>query len=251
MKFLTTLVAIFFSIFCLLTVSHKERPMRFSYEILARDSLKCQYIDLSLAKIEYSKVIDSSDEGVVTMQKIVLDDGINYYKYNFANTEKQLKVRDAIEIKGVKFNIDSLYYEKQYDYKKPYIFSSIVNISKFEFGSRNYIAFFVQDISNPVTLPNSLVLLFDITEKRVISIPVGFQASEDLKCFNDFNSDGILDFAHWQQGYDFQKRLVRYELKNNKFVIKKQDFIQIYEKEDGYYVDVKNSNWKYGTFQRH
>lgn len=248
MKLIVKFSIICFSIFYLSDIIHEQKNIRFSYDVLAKDSIQCEYLDLGLAEVKYSQLIDSGELGIVTMQKIAVDKEINYYKYNFANTEKQLRARDAIEIRGTKFNIDSLYYGKQYDYKKPYMFTSLVNISKFNFSHRDYIAFFIQDISNPVTLPNTLILLFDITEKDIINIPVGFQASEDLKCFNDFNKDGILDFANWQQGYDFKKRLYRYELKDNKFTKNKHDYVTINEEVDDYYIDSKNSCWSYGSF---
>ena len=187
---------------------------------------------------------------MITVQKYALDDDskIFYYKHNFANTDDFIKQRDAIEIYGFKFSIDSLYYGRKYNYKKPYIFSSLVNVAKFNFKNRRYIAFFIQDLSNPVTLPNTLAFLFDISEiKNVFCIPIGFQASEDLKCFNDFDNDGVLDYADWKQGYDYQKRLYRYKLdKNKKFVMQKKDFVIIEEDSSGYYINSKESNWNYG-----
>jgi hypothetical protein len=223
---------------------------RFSYSLLANDSLKCQYLDLNAVRLEYSKRIDSSFHGIITVQKFALDDDAKlfYYKHNFANTNAQIKQRDAIEIHGFKFNIDSLYYGLKYNYKKPYIFSSLANVAKFNFKTQKYVAFFIQDLYNPVTLPNTLVLLFDITDvKNIICIPVGFQASEDLKCFNDFDNDGVLDYAGWKHGYDYQKKLYRYKLnKNNRFVIQKKDFVIIEENASGYNINPKESNWHYG-----
>ena len=221
----------------------------FSYSLLAKDSLKCQYLDLNAARLVYSKKIDSSSHGVITVQKFALDDGgkLFYYKHNFANADVQIKQRDAIEIQGFKFNIDSLYYGRKYNYKKPYVFSSLVRVAKFNFKNHKYVSFYIQDLSNPVTLPNTLVLLFDISDtKNILCIPIGFQASEDLKCFNDFDNDGVLDYADWKQGYDYQKRLYRYKLdKNNRFVIQKKDFVVIEENASGYYINSKESNWHY------
>jgi hypothetical protein len=233
---------------------NQSNNTRFSYSLLAKDSLKCKYLDLNLARLEYSKIIDSSSHGVVTVKKYSLDGDskIFYYKHNFVNTDALIKQRDAIEIYGLKFNIDSLYYGRKYNYKKPYIFSSLVNVIKFNFKNRKYIAFFIQDLYNPVNLPNTLILLFDISEiKNVICIPIGFQASEDLKCFNDFDNDGILDYADWKQGYDYRKRLYLYKLdKNKKFVIQKKHFVIIEEDVSGYYINSNESNWSYGQINK-
>lgn len=218
----------------------------FSYSLLAKDSLECQYLDLSKSKLEYSKIVDSSFHGVIKQQKFLLDNNfkIYYYKNNFANSTAQIRNRDAVEIHGVKFNIDSLYYGKKFNHKDPYIFSSLVNVVKFNFSNQRYIAFFIQDLSNPVSFPNTLILLFNISDvKNIFCIPIDFQASEDLKCFNDFDNDGVLDYADWKQGYDYQKKLYRYKLINNrKFLIQKKDFIVIEENESGYLINSKISH---------
>ncbi|WP_433831146.1 hypothetical protein [Flavobacterium anhuiense] len=230
----------------------KSNSVLFSYSLLAKDSLRCDYIDLNNAKQIYSKVIDSSSHGVITEQKIMLDDAesIFYYKLNFANSDAQIKKRDAIEIQGHKFNIDSLYYGRKFNRKMPYIFSSLVNVIKFNFNKQKYIAFYIQDVSNPVTLPNTLILLFDISDlKDIFCYSLDFQASEDLKCFNDFDNDGFLDFADWKQGYDYQKKLFRYKLINRKFVLQKKDFVIIEENSSGYYINSKLSNWSYGNIK--
>jgi len=232
--------------------SVKSNNSLFSYSLLSRDSLKCQYIDLNQAKMVYSKVVNSSHHGIITEQKFILDDQakIYYYKHNFANTNAQVKQRDAVELEGHKYNIDSLYYGRRYNYKKPYIFSSLVNVAKFNFNNQKYIAFYIQDLSNPVTLPNTLILLFDISDlKNIFCISLGFQASEDLKCFNDFDKDGFLDYADWRQGYDYQKKLYRYKLNNKRrFIIEKKDFVVIEEDVSGYYINFKESNWSYGQW---
>jgi len=226
-----------------------ENEIRFSYTLLSKDTLACEYINLSKLELNSTTSINVNKDEKIINQKFEVDRGsqIYFYKNNFSGVDKLTKNRDAVELYGRKMKIDSLYYGKEY-FKKPYIFASLINVAKFSFKNKNYVAFFIQDLSNPVTSPNTLLLLFDVTNKNdFVYIPIGFQASEDLKCINDFNKDGILDFAKWTQGYDFQKHLYRYELNNNsKFIIKKGDYMTIDEKVDGYYVDIQKSNWRYG-----
>lgn len=243
----------FLLITSILSCQNKEmknyEDLNFSYSILGKDSLSCNYINLSNVKLELTKEINHIKEGKISLQKFQIENEnkIYFYKHTFTNINKLTTIRDEIELYGVKYKIDSLYYGNDY-FKKPYVFSSLVNVGRFIFNKHSYIAFFIQDISNPITFPNTLILLFDISDKNKISyIPIGFQASEDLKCFNDFNNDGILDFAKWTQGYDYIECLYRYELNDkNKFVPKKTDFVFIKEKQDGYYIDIIKSKWKYG-----
>ena len=221
----------------------------FSYSLLAKDILKCKYFDLTKSKLQYSKVVDSSFHGVITEQKFLLDDSLKmyYYKHNFANSTAQVRNRDAVEIHGLKFNIDSLYYDKKFNRRMPYIYSSLINVGNFNFNSQSYIAFFIQDLSNPMTLPNTMILLFNITDdKNIFCIPVDFQSSEDLKCFNDFDNDGVLDYACWRHGYDYQKKMYRYKLsRSKKFIIQKNDFVVIDENPSGYLINPEMSHWPY------
>ena len=238
------------------TVAKKAAPMpddkvRFAYSLLGKDSLHYKYLDMSTLNVAYSDEINLGTNGTISLKKYELENEstIFFYKYNFTGTDRLTKHRDAVELYGRKFKIDSLVFGKRY-YDKPYIFSSLVNIGKLHFNQHDYIAFFIQDISNPVSSPNTLILLFDVTDTiKIRYIPIGFQASEDMQCFNDFNKDGILDYAEWTTGYAFEKRLYRYELVNNEFIIKKEDFIVIDEKHDGYFIDVDSSKWKYSNFK--
>lgn len=220
----------------------------FSYSLLSSDTLDCEYLNLSTSKVKLSTEINIGNSQKITLQKFELDSESRFFfhKHNFSGVDKVSKYRDAVELYGKKLKIDSLIYGKDY-MKNPYIFASLINVAKFSFKKSDYIAFFIQDISNPITSPNTLLLLFDVTNKnKILYIPIGFQASEDLKCINDFNKDGVLDFAKWSQGYDFQKHLYRYELSSNhKLTLKKEDYIAIIEETDGYFVDVENSNWRY------
>lgn len=230
-------------------VSSPNEKIPFSYTLLSTDTLACEYINLSTSKVKSATDINVGNSQRINLQKFELDSAsrIFFHKHNFSGLDKVTKYRDAVELYGKKFKIDSLIYGKDY-MKNPYIFASLINVAKFSFNKSDYTAFFIQDISNPVTSPNTMLLLFDVTDKnKIVYIPIGFQASEDLKCINDFNKDGVLDFAKWSQGYDFQSHLYRYELSSNhKLTLKKQDYVAIVEDTDGYYVDVKNSNWRYG-----
>lgn len=228
---------------------HKENcdEQDFSYSILGKDSLSCSYVDLSETKLELKSKFNFGEEGSITLQKFKIKNGIFFYKHNFAGISKLTTTRDAVELHGVTFKIDSLFYANDYS-KEEYFFASLINIGEFIFNRRSYIAFFIQDIAYPASLPNTLILLFDVSDKsNILYIPIGFQASEDLKCFNDFNNDSILDFAKWSHGYGYTEYLYRYELNDrNEFIAKEKDFVFIREKGRNHYtIDISKSKWKY------
>jgi hypothetical protein len=227
-----------------------QEPLSFSYLLLAHDTLPCQYLKIENIKAQSRTEIKDDQGNRIVMRKYLVDTSLNisYLKYNFSGTAGITKLRDAIEFDGKIFKIDSLLSGKNY-INQLQMLTGLINVAKFSFNKSNYIAFFVQDYSNPVTEPNTDLLLFEITNlKQIKYIPIPFQASEDLKCINDFNEDGVLDIAIWSFGYNFVDSLVRFELVgDSKFVLTKKDHVKIEARDRGYFVNVGKSSWPYGS----
>lgn len=74
-------------------------------------------------------------------QRIRGIDDVYYYSHNFATTDSITKYRDAVELFGVKYKLDSLENSEGYS-KEPYFYSALINMATFTFKNRKYLAFF-------------------------------------------------------------------------------------------------------------
>lgn len=153
--------------------------------------------------------------------------------------------RNVIQLFDNVYKIDSLFYLEKFNSDSPIIANSFLSAYEFNFYSKKFIAFYFQDLSYSVTFPNSVVLMFDITDPvRVKYIYVGKQAAENLNCFGDFDNNGVLDYAKWSFGYDFVDSIKCYQLVNEKFILTEpKKYLKVEQFDRDYIVCKSKSNW--------
>jgi len=112
-------------------------------------------------------------------------------------------------------------------------------IYNFKLADKEYIVFFMHNFLESCNDCYMFISLYDITnKKKIIHIPIGYQLAPSYHCFNDFNTDGNLDFvADEKKDTTFSYTLENYKFEKTKFYIIKP-FIN-YE----FYIDIKNSLW--------
>ncbi|OYU84367.1 MAG: hypothetical protein CFE24_07105 [Flavobacterium sp. BFFFF2] len=216
----------------------------FSYKLLGGDSLNYKLIEPNKFRLLNKKYVITKANEKLTENIYLIDSklDVKYYKFDFYEVDSTKQFRDKIQVRKRNFVLDSLFYGEEY-FNKPARMSLLNKVYKFSFLKHNYLCFFFQDITNPDSMLNTNVLLLDITNKnKCVLILSDLQASEDIRCFGDFNKDKVLDYVAWSFGDSFTSKLSMYELHKNKFVLNKMKYIII---EDGppYYIDISQSNW--------
>ncbi len=223
----------------------------FSYGLLSEDTLKYKIIEPNKFKLLKHDSIQLDKVGMIHEFRNLVDADlkINYVQYIGYQLGSPDKLRDKIELLGREFMLDSFFYGESYSDTSEPRKSALNAVYKFTFSERNYLCFYIQDITNPNAMLNTEILLFDITQVNQLRLILHeTQASENLKCFGDFNKNNKLDFAYWSFGNDFRDTLEVFELDENKNLFFKdhQHFIVIKDSLNNYYWDIHHYQW-YGS----
>lgn len=220
----------------------------FSYSLLSKDTLEFNLIDPNKYKLIKHDSIQLNQVGMIYEFRYLVDTDlrINYVQYAGTQAENPDKLRDKIELRGMELILDSFFYGENFSDMSEPRKSALNAVYKFTFSERNYLCFYIQDITNPDAMLNTEILLFDITNLNELKLILHeTQASENLKCFGDFNKNNKLDFANWSFGSNFKDTLEVFELNEHKniFVKDHQHFIVIKDSMNNYYMDFEKSNW--------
>jgi hypothetical protein len=224
----------------------KEKNVIFSYDLLSTDSLNYDLITPNKFNLVSNAKIHLAGDYYVSEKTYLIDSQLNirYTKYNFSELDSVIKYRDKIEILGKTYILDSLFYKENFSLSQENRTSILNAVYKFKFLDRQYICFYIQDVTNPESQVNTDVLMLDITNhNKIIAVLHAFQASENLRCFGDFNRNGQLDFALWSYGNSFSDTLKLYELSNDKFILDTSKYIILVDSENSYFVNSKKSKW--------
>jgi len=221
-----------------------SKSIRFIYSTLAKDTLFYK-------RIVNFKTIDSFDvrkntecPNRIFVQEIDKENQVKTITHLHNNICEPPLDLDIIEISGRKFYMDSLLKKTEFNKGDLPTLMGLMDVYKFELKNRKFIVFYMYNIALSTSAMYQLVSLFEITNlNQPIPLITRYQACDDLKCFNDFNHDGNLDFADWNEHED---TLSCYTLpKGEKKFVKLNDrFLKIDEKTFGFYtVDTQNSKW--------
>lgn len=181
-------------------------------------------------------------------RKVTLDPKRNIHVTFFDQLEgakPAVDSRNVIQLFDNVYKIDSLFFLENFNSDSPAIVNTIGSVYEFNFYSKKLIAFYFQDLSYPITFPNCLILMFDITDPvRVKYIYVGKQASENLNCFGDFDNNGVLDYAKWTFGRDFVDTVKCYQLVNDEFILTEpKKYLKVDRLERAHIVCKSKSDW--------
>lgn len=238
-----------------LTKSNEE--IIFSYDLMSDDTLSYNVITPNEFILDEEKTVslDSTLKKLYKYKYIVQEEPyIEYIKYNSFGDNYIGLLRDQIKINNSIITIDSLLYGKTFSYKTNTARTSMLNaVYEFSLLNKSYLCFYFQDMTNPSSMLNTNVLLFDITDvEKPMFLLHDIQASENLRCFADFNSDGKLDFASWRYGNLFEDTLKLYELNvNNEFNLNTDKYLILLDTNNNYYVDKNKSIWFKNTPIQH
>jgi hypothetical protein len=206
-------------------------------------NVKGQSILSRLAKLDTFVINGVSYKNIVMNDTISIQmlnqNSIDEIPINISLKDFKSFQRNTISILNQRYCIDSLVLGKEFNTKSPSIVNYISNIYKFKINESEFIACYFQDLINPTTFGNFLILLFEITSNRVKYIPVGFQASDELKCFDNLDNSGELIFYKWSFESD---TLFMYNFENGMF-LKSEYFLKINQDTIGYKVCKNESKW--------
>lgn len=248
------MIMVLFSISCNSTAQINTNPV-FSYGLLSKDTLQYKLINPDKFKlIKHDSIQIKSEINEIHEFRYLVDADlkINYIKYTGFNSDISLQFRDKIEFSDREFIIDSFFYGKNFCATNEPRKSALNAVYKFTFSKKSYLCFYIQDITNPDAMLNTEILLFDITNLYQFKLILHeTQASENLKCFSDFNKNNKLDFALWCFGNDFKDTLKVFELDENKneFLKDEHHFMVIKDSMNNYYLDCKKSKWYFSDFK--
>lgn len=145
--------------------------------------------------------------------------------------------RDSgINILGAKYPIASLFPEG-YDPDR----LIITNTCLIQFGNRNYFFFYIQCFPTNSVDKLSQGILIDLNHPdQLIRFPF-LQFSDSPLCLNDFDHDGILDYACLNIHTD---KITCYHLQGNQFVLDKEHYITLDGCVDKFFaINPVNSRW--------
>lgn len=136
---------------------------------------------------------------------------------------------NGVNIKGKYYTLNDLYPEGKDEPDGLYLSSRYW----FKFGGKDYILFYVT-----YQPPNSHVsptqgILVDLADPAKLMPFPALQFSPTFLCINDFDHDGILDYAHWDLGMEC---ISCYHLVNGQ-----------YEKDERHYIAVASSMYLYSV----
>jgi len=224
----------------------------------AKNQTDCVFFDYDLLtsyKVAGSEIIVEDSIALslwetkdFSARKVTLDPKRNIHITFFDQLEgakPAIDPRNVIQLFDNVYKIDSLFFLENFNSDSPAIVNTLGSVYEFNFYSKKLIAFYFQNLSYSITFPNSLILMFDITDSvRVKYIYVGMQASENLNCFGDFDNNGVLDYAKWSYGYDFVDSIKCYQLENEKFILTQPEkHLKVEQFERGYIVCKSKSDW--------
>jgi hypothetical protein len=214
--------------------SYDNFQSKFDSHNLFEDSIET--VVVNKPKASY-RVIQFNDGISITM---INENAINEIPVNLELRNFSANERNIIEIGNNKFCIDSLVLGKTFDNNSPSIVNSISGVYKFYLQNNKFIVFYLQDLVNPISFPSTLIMLFDISVQSEIKyIPIGFQACDNINCFDDFNNDGNLDFYYWDFNSD---SLFLYNIQNS--TLKKSNYyLKMSQDEGGFNICKEHSNW--------
>jgi hypothetical protein len=163
--------------------------------------------------------------------------------YSYVRCREDTMERDYISIYNQKFYVDELVYGRNFKKNKNYLCLSWTSIYHFSFNQKKYIAAFITDAINS-TFPMFATLLFDITKKgKAIPYFLGFQRSDTMSCWGDFNKDGKLDFIFFEEE---NQKVLAYTLDGKKFKPILDKYLIITGKSRfSPLIDIYKSNWFY------
>ncbi|MCU0322879.1 MAG: hypothetical protein MUE72_10710 [Chitinophagaceae bacterium] len=237
MTLLKIIIIAFLSLVYFNSCSHQdESEIAFSYDLFSKYAVKS--LDIS----EYNTtVIPLSDSSSLVCDKNLKINLKICSPRTKANTNPFI-FRDFIVLHNKKFNIDSLYYSKEFNNDSKFGRYVAIKTYQFTFNQDKFLVIYLSDLSYPSAYTVGLPLLFNITNpKNVIYIPTKFQNDYDNKCLGDFNGDNRLDFIYW---HFFADTLKCYTLIDNKFQLIKDRFLILKIKNyKTYFIDVKKSKW--------
>lgn len=199
-----------------------------------------------------SRSLDDLIIGKDTFNVLMVNPDLNilsYYRRGFIENKPTREQRDYLTIKEKKILIDSLFFGNRLpdDYWfMTYFYKSYI----FDFNNKKFCALFSENTFANTTLPNTILLLLDITRMDDIKILLSeYQACGDINCFGDINQDNELDYIQWSQGMEFADTVYIYSLNNktNIFEKNKNVFVKVLESETWGYckIDVTKSEYFY------
>ncbi len=220
----------------------------FSYDLLSNDTLVAELLNPEKFTLIHRKSLRLNNESEIQEFHYLLDKElkIKYTKYAGFKSDTSNPFRDKFEILDKSFILDQFFYGADYTNNIEPRKSALNAVYKFNFAHKKYACFFIQDVTNPDAMLNTELFLFDVTNlKQLKLILQEVQASENLKCFGDFNKNNKLDFAFWRFGNDFRDTLNFFELdsKKNVFIKDKDHYIVINDSLGDYYIKKKNCKW--------
>ena len=212
----------------------------FSYEMLAKDTIRCRELSVFRSKHSEPLIIRKGkpDENMLYVTLLPSTHQIELYQY--ARCSEGVYERDYIEINGQEFVPDKLYYGKKLSASSDRICTDIASGYEFVFGEKSYL---VLHLYWPFSSSRSgtELLLFDVTNpKKIIPYAMGKQGCPDIKCFNDFDKDGHLDFVDYSGRAD---RANVYTLKNTGFELNPSYYLVIRDDSFRGYIDLDKSRW--------
>ncbi len=194
-------------------------------------------ISIGKTKFKFNIALIDSEMNILSYEQKSYINNPPRYQRNY------LKIQDKIIL------IDSLYFGDTLpnDYTfMTYFYKSY----SFEFGKRKYKALFANNARDNTSLPNTLLILLDVTKKNCFNIVLSeIQACSDLSCLGDFNSDGNLDYLYWGIGNYYTDSVSFYTLNEAKtdFIQDERYYIKLLESDQWgeYLIDVNKSTFFY------
>ncbi len=172
--------------------------------------------------------IDGEEFGVLMVNPSLDIVAYNHHGYTDIPLKKQ---RDFLMFNKQKILVDSVLSDGNLSPNYMYMTYFYASYT-FHFKDRKYCALFSDNSYVNTSLPNAILLLFDITEPNFKIILSDYQACGDLSCFGKSMRDGNLEYISWSQGIEFSNKIYFYTLDpyKNKFV--KDHYIRIHEAHD-------------------
>jgi hypothetical protein len=221
----------------------KDKCTPFSYDRFQSKFVSHNLLENTIIKKVFNKtkasyrVIQIDNSISITM---INENSINDMPINIGLNNFSINERNIINIGENKYCIDSLVLGNDFNNNSPSIINSISGVYKLNLQNNKNIAFFLQDLVNPITNPRTLIMLFDIsTQSDIKYISIGFQASENINCFSDINNDGRLDLYYWDFDSD---SLFLCQIEESRFQ-KSNYYLKINPDVAGFNVCKEDSNW--------
>lgn len=228
----------------------KERSdsLSFSYEILQRKLLPFKKVVLPKF-ITSTKVIRPgsntpntlriSREGKTPLKILLYQHSLNWFD------EKGIVEKDRIQLRKKTYFIDSIFGNPINERPLRLEMSAIYELN---YNGKKFISMqFERPDFNGTGLQPWYILLCDITDLNhiktygLVTLNNNDESYQAPICIGDFNSDGNLEFAKWDNSQN--NELKCYSLKDGQSSLQPY-FLKIFELEKGnFYIDTQNSKW--------